>query len=82
MSDNTFTRVGEALWGPAWRYPMAQALGVRRDTVQDYSQGRREPHPSHWDELNRLINLRRVLLRALAGETAERFDTGHRDSAA
>lgn len=80
--DNTFSRVGEALWGPAWRDQMAKALQIRRDTVQDYAQGRRQPHPSQWDELNRLINLRRSLLKSLALATEEHFDIAHRDSAA
>lgn len=69
---NTFTRVGEALWGKAWMDPMAQALQVRRDTVQDYKQGRRQPAPAQWDLLNEIINKRRVLLRALALATEQR----------
>lgn len=68
---NTFTRVGEALFGRAWRDPMAEALQIRRDTVQDYAQGRREPAPRQWTELHYLLCKRRVLISALVLATED-----------
>lgn len=82
MADNTFTRVGEALWGSAWMPAAAEFLQVRRDTVQDYKQGRREPSPAQWDQLNLLIRRRIILLKALEADTLERSAPDNTGSAA
>jgi hypothetical protein len=59
MNDNLITRAGLALWGERWQADMARALGVHRDTVQDWRQGRSEPRPGVYAELLRVAAERR-----------------------
>jgi hypothetical protein len=58
--------IGKALWGERWQSEMARALGVHRDTVQDWSQRRYEFKPEVADKLRGLLVDRRDRLEALA----------------
>jgi DNA-binding XRE family transcriptional regulator len=56
--DNLITRVGEALWGERWQAEMARAVSVHKDTVQDWRQGRSQPRPGVYRDLQRIVQER------------------------
>jgi DNA-binding transcriptional regulator YiaG len=68
MTSNVhLIRLGKALWGTRWQSAMADALDVRRDTVQDWRQGRCEPPPAIVAELRAIAVVRLRELDALVG---------------
>lgn len=42
MTPARLVVIGRALFGSAWYAPLAEFCDVRRDSVRDWSQGRRE----------------------------------------
>ncbi len=45
MTPELFTRAGRATFGDNWFRPMAEALGVRPDTVKHWSKGQSRMPP-------------------------------------
>ena len=74
MTDSeAIVEIGRALWGqPGWQARMAQALGVHRDSVQDWRQGRTQPRPGVWRDLARIAEERGAEIGSARRVIAER----------
>lgn len=60
--------IGRALWGDRWQAPLAAAIGVNRDTVQDWRQGRSRARPTALANILQIARDRRAELdHAIAG---------------
>ena len=47
--------VGQALWGPAWKGPMAEAVRHQKSAVADWASGRLPVPAGVWSELKKLM---------------------------
>ena len=54
MPENIITRTGRALYGDNWQAQMGRELGVHKDTVQDWRQGRSNPRSGVYVDLLRI----------------------------
>lgn len=64
---NTLIQYGEALYGPRFLHPLAEALGVNERTMRRWVAGDTSPPDSVLDDLQALVRERIALLRGLAG---------------
>lgn len=66
--------VGQALWGPNWKGPMAEAVRHQKNAVNDWATGR-VPVPSGvWNELKVIMGRRRHELDRLATRARKAHD--------
>lgn len=70
--SNLITEIGEALWGDRWQSDMARALGVHKDTVQDWRQERAEPRLGVFIDLGRIVDERIARLGGLRSQLRDR----------
>lgn len=61
-------RIGQALFGPHWVRPLAEALGVSERTMRYWHDGTREPPAGIYREASAMITARRAELAALKAE--------------
>jgi hypothetical protein len=67
MSDTTMLAdVGQALWGPAWKGPMADAVRHQKSAVDAWASGRLPVPAGVWTTLKELVQQRRHELDKLA----------------
>ena len=67
--------VGQALWGPNWKGPMADAVRHQKSAVTDWATGR-VPVPSGvWNELKEIMRKRRHDLERLASRAEKAHDS-------
>ena len=75
MADATLLAdVGQALWGPAWKGPMAQAVHHQKNAVADWASGRQPVPAGVWSELKELMRHRRHELDKLAPRVQRAHD--------
>ena len=74
MDDRLIDEVGQALWGPAWKAPMAQAVRHQKSAVADWASGRLPVPAGVWSELKKLIRERRHELDRLVPRTEKAHD--------
>lgn len=66
--------VGQALWGPNWKGPMAEAVRHQKSAVTEWASGR-VPVPSGvWNELKEIMRKRRHELDRLASRAQRAHD--------
>jgi hypothetical protein len=58
--------VGRALWGEAWKGPMAEAVRHQKSAVTEWARGRSPVPAGVWSELRALVRQRRRELDTLA----------------
>ena len=67
MADATLIAdVGQALWGPAWKGPMAEAVRHQKSAVADWASSRQPVPAGVWSALGELMRQRRHDLDKLA----------------
>ena len=75
MDAELIAEVGQALWGPAWKGPMAQAVRHQKSAVSDWASGRQPVPAGVWNELKDLMRRRRHELEDLAPRIQKAHDT-------
>lgn len=66
--------VGQALWGPNWKGPMAEAVHHQKNAVVDWASGRVAVPSGVWNELKEIMRKRRHELDRLASRTQKAHD--------
>lgn len=67
MNPADLARRGRTLYGPCWQTPLAEALGVRRETVVRWSNGSRGTPDDLGERLDRVAEARVDEIRAERG---------------
>ena len=78
MDTMLIAEVGPALWGPAWKGPMAEAVRHQKSAVADWASGRLPVPAGVWSELRKLIRERRHELDSLVPRTEKAHDAALR----
>jgi hypothetical protein len=78
MDAKLIAEVGEALWGPAWKGPMAAAVRHQKNAVADWASDRVPVPAGVWSELKKLIRERRHELDRLVPRTEKAHDAALR----
>jgi hypothetical protein len=71
-------KVGQMLWGTAWKGPLAEAVRHQRTAVADWAGGRQPVPAGVWSELREVMRRRRHQL----DELAPRVETAHDEALA
>jgi hypothetical protein len=66
--------VGQALWGPNWKGPMAEAVHHERNAVTDWATGRMPVPPGVWNLLKEIMRRRRHELDRMASRVQRAHD--------
>jgi hypothetical protein len=74
MDTMLIAEVGQSLWGPAWKGPMAEAVRHQKSAVADWALGRLPVPAGVWSELKKLIRERRHELDRLVPRTEKAHD--------
>ena len=78
MDTMLIDEVGQALWGPAWKAPMAEAVRHQKSAVADWASGRLPVPAGVWSDLKKLIRERRHALDRLVPRTEKAHDAALR----
>ena len=78
MDTMLIDEVGQALWGPAWKAPMAEAVRHQKSAVADWASGRLPVPAGVWSDLKKLIRERRHALDRLVTRTEKAHDAALR----
>jgi hypothetical protein len=78
MDTMLIAEVGQALWGLAWKGPMAEAVHHQKSAVADWASGRLPVPAGVWSELKKLIRERRHELDRLVPRTEKAHDAALR----
>lgn len=78
--DALIADVGQALWGPAWKGPMAEAVRHRKGAIDDWARGKSAVPAGVWSELRELLRRRRHALDELAPRVQKAHDDALRQT--
>ena len=67
--------VGQALWGPTWKAPMAGAVRHQKTAIADWASGRLPVPAGVWSELALLMRRRQNELDRLGSRVQRAHDT-------
>jgi hypothetical protein len=67
--------VGQALWGPAWKAPMAEAVRHQKNVIADWASDRLPVPAGVWSELALLMRRREHELDRLGSRVQRAHDT-------
>ena len=74
MDAKLIAEVGQTLWGPAWKGPMAEAVRHQKNAVADWASDRVPVPAGVWSELKKIIRQRRHELDRLVPRTEKAHD--------
>jgi hypothetical protein len=74
MDAKLIAEVGQALWGPAWKGPLAEAVRHQKNAVADWASDRAPVPAGVWSELIKIIRQRRHELDRLVPRAEKAHD--------